>query len=213
MIEYKTIADSASAQWEISKSRFLSYAAHVENEQQAQDFITSIKKRHFDARHNCSAYIIGERGRIQKSSDDGEPSGTAGVPILEVLKKNELSDIVLVVTRYFGGIKLGAGGLIRAYGKSATLALDAAVIVKKSIFNCYELTLSYDLLGTLENYLHQNEIRIDGKDYTDSVKLTILLPKDTAESTIKDITDMTAARCKITELEPRYINIPVDKKR
>lgn len=211
MIEYKTIANSASAQWEISKSRFLSYAAHVEDEQQAQDFITSIKKKHFDARHNCSAYIIGERGQIQKSSDDGEPSGTAGVPILEVLKKNDLSDIVLVVTRYFGGIKLGAGGLIRAYGKSATLALDAGTIVKKSVFNCYELILSYDLLGTLENYLHQNEIRIDGKDYTDSVKLTILLPKDTAENTVKDITDMTAARCKITELEPRYINIPIDK--
>ena len=209
MIEYKTIENEAFAEWEISKSRFLAYVRHTESEQEAQSFIASVKKKHFDARHNCSAYIIGERGQIQKSSDDGEPSGTAGVPILEVLKKNELSDITLVVTRYFGGIKLGAGGLIRAYGKSATLGLDAAVIVKKTIFSCYELMLSYDLLGTVENYLHQNEIRIDGKDYTDSVKLTILLPKDTAESTIKDITDMTAARCKITASEPRYINIPI----
>lgn len=211
MIEYKTIENEAFAEWEISKSRFLAYVRHTESEQEAQNFIASVKKKHFDARHNCSAYIIGERGQIQKSSDDGEPSGTAGVPILEILKKNELSDITVVVTRYFGGIKLGAGGLIRAYSKSATLGLDAAAIVKKTIFNCYELTLSYDLLGTLENYLHQNEIRIDSKDYTDNVKLTVLLPKTTAENTIKDITDMTAARCKITELEPRYINIPVNK--
>ena len=209
MIEYKTIENEAFAEWEISKSRFLAYVRHTESEQEAQNFIVSVKKKHFDARHNSFAYIIGERGQIQKSSDDGEPSGTAGVPILEVLKKNELSDITIVVTRYFGGIKLGAGGLIRAYGKSATLGLDAAAIVKKTIFSCYKLTLSYDLLGTLENYLHQNEIRIDSKDYTDNVKLTVLLPKTTAENTIKDITDMTAARCKITELEPRYINIPI----
>ena len=209
MIEYKTIQDSAFAEYEINKSRFLAYVSHIESEEQAQTFIQSIKKKHYDARHNCCAYIIGERGQIQKSSDDGEPSGTAGAPILEVLKKNELSDIVLVVTRYFGGIKLGAGGLIRAYGKSATLALDAAVIVRKSIFDCCELTLDYDLLGTLENYLHQHQIRIDSKEYAANVKLTILLPQSESAAILKDITDMTAARCQITKLKPRYINIPV----
>ena len=211
MIEYKTIQDSAFAEYEINKSRFLAYVSHIESEEQAQTFIQSIKKKHYDARHNCCAYIIGERGQIQKSSDDGEPSGTAGAPILEVLKKNELSDIVLVVTRYFGGIKLGAGGLIRAYGKSATLALDAAVIVRKSIFDCCELTLDYDLLGTLENYLHQHQIRIDSKEYAANVKLTILLPQSESAAILKDITDMTAARCQITKLKPRYINIPISK--
>ena len=211
MIEYKTIQDSAFAEYEINKSRFLAYVSHIESEEQAQTFIQSIKKKHYDARHNCCAYIIGELGQIQKSSDDGEPSGTAGAPILEVLKKNELSDIVLVVTRYFGGIKLGAGGLIRAYGKSATLALDAAVIVRKSIFDCCELTLDYDLLGTLENYLHQHQIRIDSKEYAANVKLTILLPQSESAAILKDITDMTAARCQITKLKPRYINIPISK--
>ena len=159
MLEYKTIEDTAHTEWEINKSRFLTYVKHVETELQAQEFITSIKKKHFDARHNCSAYIIGERSEIQKSSDDGEPSGTAGIPMLEVLKKNELSDLVVVVTRYFGGIKLGAGGLIRAYGKSVTLGLETAQIVKKTIFNRYLLELDYDLIGSIENYLHQQESR------------------------------------------------------
>lgn len=208
MLEYKTIENSYFTEWEISKSRFLTYLKHVENETDAQEFINSIKKKHFDARHNCSAYIIGERSEIQKSSDDGEPSGTAGSPMLEVLKKNELSDIVVVVTRYFGGIKLGAGGLIRAYGKSVTLGLEVSQIVKKSIFNCYQLEINYDLLGMLENYLHQNEIRIQDKAYTDKVIFTILLPQTTTDNTLKDITNLTAARCKIHELEPIYLNIP-----
>lgn len=211
MLEYKTIENEASCEWEIQKSRFITYIKHVETEQQAQEFIQQIKKKHFDARHNCSAYIIGQRSEIQKSSDDGEPSGTAGVPILEVLKKNELSDIALVVTRYFGGIKLGAGGLIRAYGKSATLGIEAATVVKKSIFNAYELTLDYNLLGTLENYLHQQEIIIKEKNYTDKVMLVILLPQITAEQTLKDITNISAARCQITELEPVYLNIPINQ--
>ena len=209
MLEYKTIENSYFTEWEISKSRFLTYLKHVENETDAQEFINSIKKKHFDARHNCSAYIIGERSEIQKSSDDGEPSGTAGSPMLEVLKKNELSDIVVVVTRYFGGIKLGAGGLIRAYGKSVTLGLEVSQIVKKSIFNCYQLEINYDLLGMLENYLHQNEIRIQDKAYTDKVIFTILLPQNLTDSTLKDITNLTAGRCNIHELEPIYLNIPV----
>ena len=208
MLEYKTVDGYAKAEWEIQKSRFIAYVNHVENEAQAQEFINEIKKKHFDATHNCYAYIIGEHSDTQKSNDDGEPSGTAGVPILEVLKKNELSDIAVVVTRYFGGIKLGAGGLIRAYGKSATLGLEASVIVKKSIFNCYDLELDYTLLGTLENYLHQKEVRIKDKNYTDKVTISILLPQND-ENTIKDITNLSAARYKITKTETVYLNIPV----
>ncbi|HIX83019.1 MAG TPA: YigZ family protein [Candidatus Megamonas gallistercoris] len=211
MLEYKTIDGYSQTEWEVQKSRFISYVNHVENETQAQDFVNQIRKKHFDATHNCYAYIIGEHSDTQKSNDDGEPSGTAGVPILEVLKKNELSDVVVVVTRYFGGIKLGAGGLIRAYGKSATLGLEASVIVKKSVFNCYNLSMDYDLLGTLENYLHQKEIRIKDKNYTDKVDITILLPQNDSENTLKDITNLSAARCKITKLDTVYLNIPVEK--
>lgn len=211
MLEYKTIQGYATTEWEIQKSRFISYINHVETEEQAQDFVNQIKKKHFDARHNCYAYIIGEHSDIQKSSDDGEPSGTAGVSILEVLKKNELSDVVIVVTRYFGGIKLGAGGLIRAYGKSATLGIDASTVVKKSIFNCYNLSLDYNLLGTLENYLHQNEIRIKDKNYTDKVDISILLPQNDSDNTLNDITNLSAARCKITKLDTIYLDIPIKK--
>lgn len=210
MLEYKTIENNAHTEWEINKSRFLTYLKHVNTEVEAQEFITSIKKKHFDARHNCSAYIIGERSEIQKSSDDGEPSGTAGVPMLEVLKKNELSDIVVVVTRYFGGIKLGAGGLIRAYGKSVTLGLDASQIVKKTIFNRYLLELNYDLIGSLENYLHQHEIRIEDKNYSDKVNFTLLLPPNNAENILKDITNLSAGRIKIQMLDTIYLNIPLE---
>lgn len=209
MLEYKTIEDTAHTEWEINKSRFLTYVKHVETELQAQEFITSIKKKHFDARHNCSAYIIGERSEIQKSSDDGEPSGTAGIPMLEVLKKNELSDLVVVVTRYFGGIKLGAGGLIRAYGKSVTLGLETAQIVKKTIFNRYLLELDYDLIGSIENYLHQQEIRVQDKTYSDKVQFTLLLTPNDAENTLKDIANLSAGRIIVKSLEDIYLNIPV----
>lgn len=209
MLEYKTIEDTAHTEWEINKSRFLTYVKHVETELQAQEFIASIKKKHFDARHNCSAYIIGERSEIQKSSDDGEPSGTAGIPMLEVLKKNELSDIVVVVTRYFGGIKLGAGGLIRAYGKSVTSCLEIAQIVKKTVFNRYLLELDYDLIGSIENYLHQQEIRIQDKIYNDKVKFTLLLTPNDTENTLKDIANLSAGRITVQSLEAIYLNIPV----
>lgn len=209
MLEYKTIEDTAHTEWEINKSRFLTYVKHVKTELQAQEFITSIKKKHFDARHNCSAYIIGERNEIQKSSDDGEPSGTAGTPMLEVLKKNELSDIVVVVTRYFGGIKLGAGGLIRAYGKSVTLGLETAKIVKKTIFNRYLLELDYDLIGSIENYLHQQEIRIQDKTYSDKVQFILLLTPNDAENTLKDIANLSAGRIIVKYLDAIYLNIPV----
>ena len=212
MQEYKTIEENdgiIKTEWEIQKSRFITHLKHVKTEKEAQEFIQEIKKKYFDARHNCSSYIIGQSSEIQKSSDDGEPSGTAGIPILEVLKKNELSDIVAVVTRYFGGIKLGAGGLIRAYGKSATLAIESATVVKKSIFNAYKLTLDYSLIDTFENYLHLNEIRIKDKEYTDNVTFTILLPQLISDNTIKDIINLTANRCKIVELEAMYLNIPI----
>ena len=116
---YRTIRetdDSVETLYEIQKSRFITHIRHVETEEEARSFIQAMKKQYFDARHNCSAYVLGERADKQKSNDDGEPGGTAGNPILEAIKKNELTDVVIVVTRYFGGIKLGAGGLIRAYG-------------------------------------------------------------------------------------------------
>ena len=130
---YRTIRetdDSVETLYEIQKSRFITHIRHVETEEEARSFIQAMKKQYFDARHNCSAYVLGERADKQKSNDDGEPGGTAGNPILEAIKKNELTDVVIVVTRYFGGIKLGAGGLIRAYGHAAVLGIEAATRIE-----------------------------------------------------------------------------------
>ena len=122
---YLTVSGYGEAEIEIQKSRFIAYVQRAEEEEAAAAFIEQIKKKHWNATHNCSAYVIGGNDQWQKADDDGEPSGTAGKPILEIIKKNQLKDTVIVVTRYFGGIKLGAGGLIRAYGKSASAGLKA----------------------------------------------------------------------------------------
>ena len=132
MNTYRTIQetdDSVETTYEIQKSRFITHVCHVENEEDARAFVQSMKKRYFDARHNCSAWVLGELADKQKSNDDGEPGGTAGNPILEAIHKNGLTNVVVVVTRYFGGIKLGAGGLIRAYGHAAVLGLNEAVLL------------------------------------------------------------------------------------
>ena len=127
---YRTLRREASKEIVIKKSRFIGYGKPVESEAEAAAFIEAIKKKHWDATHNCSAYVIGERDEIQKQSDDGEPSGTAGKPILEVIKAQGLKNTVIVVTRYFGGIMLGAGGLIRAYTDGAVAAIEAAEAVR-----------------------------------------------------------------------------------
>src|SRR3954468_21919919 len=128
--DYHTVKGYGESEIIIQKSRFLTFVERAETEQDAQDFINNIKQLHRDATHNCSAYIIGEHDNVQKANDDGEPSGTAGVPMLEVLKKQGLKDTVVVVTRYFGGIKLGGGGLIRAYGSATTEGIVATGTVE-----------------------------------------------------------------------------------
>src|SRR5690625_3762827 len=153
---YFTVKKEGSAEVMIKKSRFIGYVKRVETEEDAQAFIQSIKKKHHDATHNCSAYMIGEHDQIQKANDDGEPSGTAGVPILEVLKKQGLKDTAVVVTRYFGGIKLGAGGLIRAYGSTTSQAIQTTGIVKRQLMQGFTVVVDYTLLGKLENSLRNS---------------------------------------------------------
>ena len=136
MNEYKTVFESGESTIIIEKSKFIGYSRHVETEEDALTFINEIKKKNKDATHNVSAYILGEKMNAQKYSDDGEPSGTAGIPILELMKKEELTNSAIVVTRYFGGIKLGAGGLVRAYSKSAKSTLENSLISqKKNIYS------------------------------------------------------------------------------
>ena len=143
MKNYRTVtADKIFvANYEIQKSKFIASVRNVESEDEAREFLRETKKKFFDATHNCSAWILGENGDKQKSNDDGEPGGTAGNPILETIKKNNLTNIIVVVTRYFGGIKLGAGGLVRAYSRSASLGIDAAAIVERKIFRKVNITV------------------------------------------------------------------------
>lgn len=176
MLKKIIVAKNAEAEIIEKKSKFIAYCGHVSNQDEAQAFIDSIKKKNWNATHNVYAYQIGINGELQRSSDDGEPSGTAGRPVLEVIKGSGLSDIIVVVTRYFGGILLGTGGLVRAYSKAAQAALDVAE--KEQLFEgktvC--LFLDYENLGKVENYLIREQIAIDHIEYKNNAAIFCLIP-------------------------------------
>ena len=186
MKNFKTIADGEifTAEYEIKKSVFISHVKHIETEDAARDF---------DATHNCSAWILGENGDKQKSNDDGEPGGTAGNPILDAIKKNELTNIAVVVTRYFGGIKLGAGGLIRAYSHTAALGIANSKIVQMTTFQKIAVTIEYPFLAQVENFLRNKKIRVENSDYAADVTINILIEPENAENFLADLTELTAA--------------------
>src|SRR5699024_5337500 len=168
-----TVKETGSFEIVIQKSRFIGHIARVKSEEEAQQFIQNIKKQHYNATHNCSAYLIGDHDEIQKANDDGEPSGTAGVPMLEVLKKLSLTNTVVVVTRYFGGIKLGAGGLIRAYSSTTSETIKHIGMIQGQLMQGFSLIISYPLLGKLENYLRQSSHIIDNINYLENVELLV----------------------------------------
>lgn len=209
MQSYKTASEDGTAAYEIQKSKFYAYTSHVETEAQAREFVTAIKKKHFDARHNCSAWILGADGSQQKSNDDGEPGGTAGNPILEAIKQHGLTNVVVVVTRYFGGIKLGAGGLIRAYNHTASLGIEATPQVEIKPFCLVSAEIEYPLLGTVENWIRTRGLRTRETDYLDKVTVNLLIEPHNVEKIREELTDITAARCKITSAEPEYLAVPL----
>lgn len=172
---YFTIAENGTAEIEIKKSRFICQLQRVSQESEAQHFIDAVKKEHWKAAHNCVAYLIGEQDEIQRAYDDGEPTGTAGVPMLEVLKKRELKNVAAVVTRYFGGTLLGTGGLIRAYGKAVSTALNEIGIVECTLQDEVQLTVPYPASGKLENTLRQSVYTIKDIQYTDQVTFVCLV--------------------------------------
>lgn len=206
---YKTTAENGTASYEIQKSRFIAYTSHVETEAEARDFVTAIKKKHFDARHNCSAWVLGADSSQQKSNDDGEPGGTAGNPILEAIKQHGLTNVVVVVTRYFGGIKLGAGGLIRAYSHTASLGLEATPCLEVKPFCLMEAEMDYSLLGTVENWIRNEELRTGETAYLDKVTVRLLVEPANCEAISTELTNLTAAQCKITIHEPEYMSLPI----
>ena len=202
---YYTVKGNGEHEIVIQKSRFIAHVARAETEEAAQDFIQRIKKENWNATHNCSAYLIGENDHIQKANDDGEPSGTAGVPILEVLKKKHLKDTVVVVTRYFGGIKLGAGGLIRAYGKSASEGIEATGIVERKLMKVMSTVIDYTWLGKIENELRSSVYSIKDIHYLENVEVETYVEEGEVEKFVDWMVELTSGQGKITEGDMLYL--------
>lgn len=194
----------------INKSRFIAYIQRTDSEEDAKSFINSIKSRHKDANHNCSAYIITPSALIQKADDDGEPSGTAGVPILEVLKREGLYNVTVVVTRYFGGIKLGAGGLIRAYSGAASAAVNAAGKVVEIDMIPYRITMDYTYTNRFEHEIEASGIAISDTVYTDKVTYLIHVEEDARGAFLDRVQEITKDTAALEEMEMIQAERPVE---
>lgn len=201
---YRTVRQEANKEIVIKRSRFIGYAKPVESEEEAVAFIDEIKKMHRTATHNCSAYMVGERDQYQKASDDGEPSGTAGKPILEVIKNKGLKNVAVVVTRYFGGIMLGAGGLVRAYTDGAVAGIEAAEEIEYVLHREVFVEVDYTWYGKLENELHGRGTRLGDISFTDKVTVCCLPETHEAEAFIAWATDFTQGKSTITVGEDKY---------
>ncbi|NCU16710.1 YigZ family protein [Pallidibacillus pasinlerensis] len=202
---YLTVKGYGEHEIVIQKSRFITYVDRAETEEEAQAFIQKIKKLNHDATHNCSAYLVGEHDQFQKANDDGEPSGTAGVPMLEVLKKMNVKDTVVVVTRYFGGIKLGAGGLVRAYSKSTSEGLKAVGIVERKLTRIMHTTIDYTWLGKIENELRSSIYTIKEIHYLDKVEIETYVDAGKEEEFRNWMIERTSGQADIREGEVIYL--------
>jgi len=205
---YFTVKGYGESEIIISKSRFLTYVERVETEEEAILFIDKIKKMHASATHNCSCYMIGEHDQIQKANDDGEPSGTAGVPMLEVLKKQGLKDTVVVVTRYFGGIKLGGGGLIRAYSKATTEGIAAAQVVERKLHYLMKIGIDYVWLGKVENEIRGSHYLLHDIQYAQNVEIYVHVLKEEEQTFIDWITELTNGQAVITNEDALFMEFP-----
>lgn len=209
---YKTLYKFGEDEIIINKSRFIGYGKPVETEEEALEFVEEIKAKHRDATHNVYAYVIGETSNVQRFNDDGEPSGTAGIPALEVLKKEDLRNTVVVVTRYFGGVKLGGGGLIRAYTKGAKVGIDASVIVDMVEHTKLKLRMDYTSYGKVENFLMTEGYLVEEVIYDDAVNIYVLISYDHIEDFEKIINDLTSGTTQISRLEEEYVAMKDGKK-
>ncbi len=206
MSTYKTLHEFGMDEIIIEKSTFIGYAKPIKTEEEAVDFINEIKKKHKDATHNVWAYTVGKSMNIQRYSDDGEPQGTAGIPTLEVIKKEDLRDVVVVVTRYFGGIKLGAGGLVRAYTKGAKVGIEAAKVIEKVMYKDVRIKIDYNLLGKVQNEIMNMGYFVKDTVYEDNVEFIVYSRIDEVEKLTERIIDITSATATITLGEEFYLS-------
>ena len=188
---YKTVLEESTGELTEKKSRFLGQMFPVNDEQQAKDIISIIKKQHHQANHSCSAYRIRGPQLTERYSDDGEPSGTAGMPMLDVLRGAALENILVVVTRYYGGIKLGTGGLVRAYTKSCQNALESARIIEIDRFSPVSITVDYTMSGKVDYHINSEGLLLDDTEYGENVTYTIYSPEDQCETLAAILTELT----------------------
>ena len=204
MKEYYTILNESESEFIINRSRFITTAKHIKNMEEAREFIAKINKKYSDATHNCYAFISDKLGLEMRFSDDGEPGGTAGQPILEVLKKKNLKEVVVVVTRYFGGIKLGAGGLVSAYTEGAVSCLDNAKIARMVLSNVYSITLDYTTFSIVEKMLREQAVVKDVK-YDTFVTITFAVDVDNT-TVLENLKNITQGKTP-TKISEEYIDV------
>jgi uncharacterized YigZ family protein len=202
--QYKTVYQGREAEIIEKKSRFIATVQPVHNEEEALAFIESIKKKYWNATHNCFAYVIGEQFQVQRCSDDGEPSGTAGKPMLDVLLGEEIHDVVVVVTRYFGGTLLGTGGLVRAYTGATKAGLEASLVITKKHGQKLTIDTDYTGLGKIQYILGQRQIPIVNSIYTDAVELELLIAADEWGKIQAEITEGTNGQAMMDITEECY---------
>ena len=206
MSTYKTLHEFGMDEVIIEKSTFIGYAKPIKTEEEAVEFINEIKKKHKDATHNVWAYTVGKSMNIQRYSDDGEPQGTAGIPSLEVIKKEDLRDVVVVVTRYFGGVKLGAGGLVRAYTKGAKIGLEAGQIIDKVMYKEVRIKIDYNQLGKIQNEIMNMGYFVKDTIYEDSVEMIVYSRLNEVDALTSRMIDITSATADITLGEEFYLS-------
>ncbi|MBP1927096.1 putative YigZ family protein [Sedimentibacter acidaminivorans] len=208
---YKSIHKYGRDEIIINKSRFICSVLPISSEEEAIDFIEKIKKEFKEATHNVYAYVIGQNSNVQRFTDDGEPSGTAGMPVLNVINQENLKNVVVVVTRYFGGVLLGAGGLARAYSKSAKTGLEKGLIVDKSLYHEISATIEYTMLGKIENELTKNNFIIKDKKYGENVDILVLVRDEEIERLNNLFNEVTSGKAQLIIGQSSYYSIKDEK--
>lgn len=203
---YRTIARDGEVEIEVKRSRFLCTLERVDDEGSARAVVERLRKQHWDARHHCSAFVLGPDGGVARSSDDGEPSGTAGAPMLEVLTGHEVSDVVAVVTRWFGGVLLGTGGLVRAYGDAVRAGLDEVGALRRELVVEHALTVSHVEAGRVDNELRSRGVHVVDADYAAEVTLTLGVPATEVAALGPLVAELTAGSGRLREMGSRWVD-------
>ena len=204
---YLTVARAGCAEIEVRRSRFLCQVARVSDESEARAVVERARKEHWDARHHCSAFVLGPTSSVQRSSDDGEPSGTAGAPMLEVLRGREVSDVVAVVTRYFGGVLLGAGGLVRAYSDAVRAGLDEAGVRQRRLLDRIDVTVGHGDAGKLENELRTRGLSVLGVDYAERATLHVAVPAGEAGAFDALLAELTGGSARAAPVGSAWVDL------